>query len=306
MPGWVRQLSTETDEVRGPTVVRSPHDRGAPATGPVIARHYADTPLGQLHYAEAGEGRPIILLHQTPRSHDEYVELLPLLARSHRAIAMDMYGFGMSAKPDAPQTIEHYAAGAIALADALGLDSFAVMGHHTGAIVAVEVAAMAGSRVTEVVLSSPAFTDEEWRRDQGDGPGVDDAERRADGSHLTTWWAQRQVYYPEDLKIHLLDRFVRDALAPGVDPLEGHLACARYVMEDRIGLVTAAVLILGAAADPFAFPDVEPTRAALSAAGSVEVVVIEGGTIPLLEHKPVEVAEAVAGFLSTWSAELAV
>ena len=83
--------------------------------------HYIKTELGQLHIATAGQGDPIILLHQTPRSWDEYRELIPLLAVEHRVIAMDMYGFGQSAKFAAPQTIEKYASGVIALADAMGL-----------------------------------------------------------------------------------------------------------------------------------------------------------------------------------------
>ena len=54
-----------------------------------------------------------------------------------------------------------------------------------------------------------------------------------------TWWTQRAPYYPED-RPDILNRFIRDALAPGVDPLEGHLACARYAMEDRIGVSDGA------------------------------------------------------------------
>ncbi len=41
---------------------------------------YADTSFGQLHYAEQGRGPVILLLHQTPRSWDEFRELIPLLA----------------------------------------------------------------------------------------------------------------------------------------------------------------------------------------------------------------------------------
>jgi len=84
---------------------------------------YVKTDLGQLHIATAGQGDPIILLHQTLRSWDEFRELIPLLAVEHRVIAMDMYGFGQSAKFPAPQTIEKYASGVIALADAIGLPS---------------------------------------------------------------------------------------------------------------------------------------------------------------------------------------
>lgn len=259
---------------------------------------YADTPLGQLHYAEAGAGgTPVICLHQTPRSHDEFAELLPLVGEHRRIIAMDMYGFGQSAKPEGPQTIEQYASGVLHLADAMGLERFAVMGHHTGAVVAVEVAAAAPERVAAMILSSPAYTGPEFRAAQADGPGgVDDAEVDEEGSHLVTWWNQRRPHYPAG-RPDLLNRFVRDALAPGVDPLEGHIACARYVMEDRVGLVSAPVLILGADADPFSFPDVEVMRAELVGARSVEIAVVEGGMIPMTEQLPAAVADAVVPFL---------
>ena len=259
---------------------------------------YADTPLGQLHYAEAGSGgTPVICLHQTPRSYDEFAELMPLVGPHHRIIAMDMYGFGQSAKPEGPQSIEQYASGALHLADALGLERFAVMGHHTGAVVAVEVAAAAADRVAGVVLSAPAYTGPEFRAAHADGPGgVDDAEVDDEGGHLVTWWNQRSPYYPSG-RPDLLNRFVRDALAPGVDPLEGHIACARYVMEDRVGLVSAPVLILGADADPFSFPDVEVMRDALVGARSVEIAVVEGGMIPMTEQLPEAVAAAVVPFL---------
>jgi pimeloyl-ACP methyl ester carboxylesterase len=266
---------------------------------PVVRFGYADTPLGQLHYAEAGsEGVPLICLHQTPRSYDEFAELMPLVGPFRRIIAMDMYGFGQSAKPRGPQTIEQYASGVLHLADALGLEYFSVMGHHTGAVVAVEVASAAPGRVKTVVLSSPSYTGPEYRAGHTDGPAVDVAETDGHGGHLVTWWGQREPYYPLR-RPDLLNRFVRDALAPGVDPAEGHIACARYVMEDRIGLVTAPVLILGGDADPFSFPDIEVVRHGLVRAATVEIVVVEGGTIPMLEQLPSTVATAVIGFLDS-------
>jgi hypothetical protein len=43
-----------------------------------ILRSFADTPEGQIHYAMAGKGKPVLLLHQTPRSWDEYRAVLPI------------------------------------------------------------------------------------------------------------------------------------------------------------------------------------------------------------------------------------
>jgi pimeloyl-ACP methyl ester carboxylesterase len=283
-----------------------PNSTGAPKAVRVavavaeVGYGYADTRFGQIHYAEAGQqiNSTLLLLHQTPRSHDEFAEVLPLLARQHHVVAIDMLGFGLSAKPHRDQAIEQYAAGALAALDALGIGDAAVLGHHTGAIVAIEVAASAPGRIRQLVLSSPQYTDATWRARHADGPGVDDATAAADGSHLVKLWSQRSPYYPPD-RPDLLNRFIRDCLAPGVDPRQGHLACARYEMEDRIGYVTADVLILAADADPFALPGVKPTEQALTNARSVTTHLIEGGMIPLMEQKAAEVAEVTLDFLAT-------
>ncbi len=259
---------------------------------------YADTPLGQLHYAEQGAGPPILLLHQTPRSNDEFAELMPELATAHRAIAMDMVGFGASAKIPAPQSIEQFAAGAIALLDALNIERASVLGHHTGGVVAVEVAATIPGRVDGLILSSTSWTDQEYRSQHAAGDGVDVVESKAGGEHLAELWALRQPFYP-DARPDLLRRFVHDALAPAVDPGEGHLACARYAMEDRIRLVTAPTLLIGADEDPFAFPHLMVLARALSSASVVETVVVAGGMIPLMECHAPAVAAAVVPFLES-------
>lgn len=263
----------------------------------ILRYGYADTPLGQLHFAEAGHGDPVILLHQTPRSLDEFAELQPLLASNFRVIAMDMYGFGQSAKPPAPQTIEQYASGVLALADVLGLNAFAVLGHHTGMFVASEVAAASPGRVTAVVLSAGEYADAQFRAEEAESD-VDIAERSTDGTHLTTLWTRRLPLYPTE-RPDLLDRFIRDALAPGVDPREGHLACARYVMEDRVDLVTAPVLVIAATDDPVSYPHTDRVSKAYPNAKSVTVHEIEGGKIPLMEDKAPEVAAVVSQFLAT-------
>ena len=182
-------------------------------------RAYADTPLGQVHYVEQGEGPVIVLMHQTPRSFDEYREVLPLLAESRRVLAIDMPGFGLSYEIAAPQSIEAIADGVLAFLAALSIETTDLLGHHTGGAVAVEIAARAPQRVRSLLLSSAPWADETYRDAHAGGPGVDEADIADDGSHLTTLWALRQPYYPAS-RPDLLDRFVRDALAPGVTPAE--------------------------------------------------------------------------------------
>ncbi|MGY6655520.1 alpha/beta fold hydrolase [Amycolatopsis sp. TRM77291] len=267
-------------------------------TGVDMRYGYADTPLGQLHYAEAGEGEPIILLHQTPRSLDEFVELAPLLAPSHRVIAMDMYGFGMSAKPDPtePQTIEMYATGLLALVDALKLDSFAVLGHHTGSFVASEVASHAPERVTAAVLSAGEYMDATARAAESEPP-VDTATTQEDGSHLVHFWQDRYPSYPVG-RPDILNRFIRDALAPGLDPKAGHLACSRYLMEERVALVTCPVLIIAPTDDPVSYPHTERLRNGYPNAKHVQVAEIVGGRVPLMEERAEDVAQVVLEFMA--------
>ncbi|SFW79998.1 alpha/beta fold hydrolase [Amycolatopsis australiensis] len=256
---------------------------------------YATVPGGPVRYTEQGTG-PAVLLHQTPRSPDEFGELRPLLAVDHRVIAFDTPGFGNSTPLPGPQHIGDYARGVLAALDTLGVDRAAVVGHHTGGVVAVELAAAAPDRVTAVVLSSRPWAAAGYPASHVDGPGVDDAARDPGGGHRFAWWEQRRPYYPK-AATGLLARFVPDALAPGVDPRGGHLACARYEREQRIGQVRAPVLLLGAGADPFALPALERLGRNLVSAAAVERAVIDGGAVALMEDKADEVAAVVLPFL---------
>ncbi|YCK37553.1 alpha/beta fold hydrolase [Actinomadura sp. ATCC 39365] len=249
---------------------------------------YADTPFGQIHHASCGTGEPVLLLHQTPRSWDEYREVLPLLGRTRQAIAMDTLGFGNSAPPP-EHSIETYAAGVLALMDALGLPRAAVAGHHTGGVIAVETAARAPERVTALVLSSTPMVDPEGRRRRAGHPSIDAVREQSDGSHLGELWSRRAPYYPWAL----LTRFVRDALTVLPEVERGHEAVAAYRMEERVGLVRCPVLVVGATDDPFAFPELERLAAALPHSTRA---VVKGGVIPL-EHQAAEFAALVADFL---------
>ena len=67
----------------------------------MIKKQYIDNGLGgQIHLAEAGRKSSntvsILLLHQTPRSWDEFKEVMHLLGPEHHLIAMDLPGMGAS------------------------------------------------------------------------------------------------------------------------------------------------------------------------------------------------------------------
>lgn len=262
-----------------------------------LQRGYAGTGLGQIHYVEAGPSQSpaVLCLHQTPRSVDEFAEVLPALAaRGIRGIAMDTLGFGASAAPR-EHSIEDYAEGVVALLDELGEEQVSILGHHTGGVIAVEVAAAAPDRVTRLVLTSTPYVSPEFRERRRDHRGIDAVEVREDGGHLVELWGRRATFYPPH-RPDILTRFVRDALLLHEDQLEaGHRAVGGYRMEDRIDGVRCPVLLVGADADPYAYPHLAELSARLPQAATA---VISGGTVALMEVHADDVADLVRSVMT--------
>jgi pimeloyl-ACP methyl ester carboxylesterase len=258
-----------------------------------IERAFAKTPVGRIHYASAGEGDPVLFLHQTPRSWDEFRDVIPIVgAGGYRAIAMDTIGYGDSDKPDEPATLPLFGSGVIGLLDALGIDRAHLVGHHTGGVVAVEVAGSHPERVRKLVLSGTTCPDEEGRKREW--PTIDEVVVRPDGSHLTELWQKREWFYPKD-QPDLLTRFVIDALKRGLDRVEdGHTAVNRFHIEDRLPNIKGPVRLLCGSEDWAAKPDQEKLQRYLPQAEFVEV---EGGMIPLDEQMPETFAKLVLEFL---------
>lgn len=260
-----------------------------------IRRAFADLSIGQLHFASCGDpaAPAVLLLHQTPRSWLEYREVLPLIGTRFRAMAMDTPGFGDSAALPGPASIEAWAAIAVELLDTLSIAQAHVVGHHTGGVIALHLAAAHAPRVASVVLSSTPFSGDAFRCARRERPPIDAVEPSGDGSHLAALWQRRQSFYPPQ-RPDLLEAFVCDALKVTGDVEGGHHAVAAYRMEDHIGRVTQPTLLIRASDDPFAAPHLPELQAQLPQA---QIVEIAGGMVPLPDQMPRAFAQAVLGFL---------
>jgi pimeloyl-ACP methyl ester carboxylesterase len=254
-------------------------------------RNFFKTPLGEVHFIDVGEsaGPPVVLLHQTPRSVDEFAEVIPLLAVRHRVIAVDNPGYGCSDKPPRQPTVEEYADTVVGVLDHLAIPSAHLVGHHTGAILAVDIAARYPDRVGRLVLSGPLYMDEEvremlhrisvqWRV-------------QPDGSHMTEKWEKFSGWVPRPEVVH---RVVTDLLRAGETSEYGHFACADYHMEDTLPRVTAPALLIVGDNDPFAKSPKNTIFA--ETIPSTEQVELPGGVF-LPTESPEPFAEAVLAFL---------
>jgi pimeloyl-ACP methyl ester carboxylesterase len=116
----------------------------------------ADVGRLRIHYAEAGEGPPVLLVHGWPQHFWCWRRVVPLLADRHRLICPDLRGFGWSEAPARGYDPETFAADQLALLDALGLDRVTVVGHDWGGFSTFVLALRHPERVERLlVLSSP-------------------------------------------------------------------------------------------------------------------------------------------------------
>jgi 2-hydroxymuconate-semialdehyde hydrolase len=115
---------------------------------------------GELAYAEAGDGPPVLLLHGVPTSSYLWRDLLPVLSAGMRVVAPDLLGFGVSEKPATADLSLVAQAGYVReLAAALGMERFAAVGHGLGGGVAQRLA-LDGGVDALVLIDSYAF--DQW------------------------------------------------------------------------------------------------------------------------------------------------
>ncbi|MGW3497072.1 alpha/beta fold hydrolase [Streptomyces sp. NPDC001020] len=94
----------------------------------------------ELAVAVGGSGSPVVLLHGFPQTQLMWRHVAERLADEHTVICPDLRGYGASDKPAATDPDVYakrtMAADVVTLAEALGHERFALVGHDRGALVA--------------------------------------------------------------------------------------------------------------------------------------------------------------------------
>ncbi len=107
---------------------------------------------------DAGEGPPLLLVHDYLSSRLSWEDALPRLTPRFRALVPDLPGFGDSEKPSASRYPYGYEAFAESLVDviaALGLSRVSICGHGMGGAAALALACKHPSVVDKLVLVAP-------------------------------------------------------------------------------------------------------------------------------------------------------
>lgn len=212
---------------------------------------YADIAGGQVHYRRAGDSGPwIFLFHQTPLSSRMYEPTLPELGSRAQAVAFDTPGYGASTPLPAPTTVNGYATRLLAAIDSFTTGPFALVGVATGCAVSLEIARLAGARVSHAVFSgAPLLSPERmahFRTELGE-PNV-----QADGSHLLQVWNSRRGNWGEVAPLDQVMMAAAETLRV-YDRLNwGLLAVSRYDVRAALEALRCPVLFISAGFDKLA------------------------------------------------------
>jgi pimeloyl-ACP methyl ester carboxylesterase len=116
--------------------------------------------VGRVHYQERGRGRALVLIHGNNSSAYSWAEVFDQLAGEFRVVALDLKGFGFTAKPEGDYRVETQAALVVRLLDKLGIERATLCGSSMGGAVALAAAINYPQRVEALILvGSSAFTE---------------------------------------------------------------------------------------------------------------------------------------------------
>ena len=214
-----------------------------------ITRGYANGPFGQIHYEEAGDGVPMILLHQMVQSAVQFRPALPLLAeRGVRAIAVDLPGYGMSTRPDHAPTTDEYASIVPPVLSHFGLNQAVICGHHTGASIACATAHRHPDCVSKLIVQGVPYFSKEEMAEHASRPH-DTKAVVADGSHFKAVWnrfygAGDRDTSPEATQWSVLYYFIA-----GETEWHGHNAVFNYDIISAVEAIKAPTLLISNTGD---------------------------------------------------------
>jgi pimeloyl-ACP methyl ester carboxylesterase len=257
---------------------------------------YLDLDDGQLHFiSRDGAGVPVVFLHQTASSGRMWVETMRRLTVPNPLWALDTPGFGGSFDPAIDPVMEDYVRWLMAALDAMGAERAHLVGHHTGAAIALAGAVAQPDRVASLTLIGPSMLEEEERLRYAGKLGAPFRPGRS-GAYLLKNWEYLRVG-GADADIGLLHREMIDMLRGWASRPHAYGAVWAQDTGAQLGRV-ACPLHLISSPDDLLFAAFERTSTVRPDALRT---VLPGGANFAPDLVPAEMADALerSGFLAT-------
>lgn len=131
---------------------------------PLTSRFVHLPRAGRVHLLEAGQGPVVLFIHGWPTNAQLWRHIMRALAPTHRVIALDLPGFGLSDKPmDVAYTSAFYGDVLDGLLDALDVQRLALCVHDAGGPIGLSWALRQPQRIERLcLLNTLVFPDLHW------------------------------------------------------------------------------------------------------------------------------------------------
>ena len=118
-----------------------------------FASHWHDLGAVRQHYVDEGQGKPLLMVHGNPTWSFYYRNLIQAFRGSHRTIAPDHIGCGLSDKPqDYPYTLRQHTDNLVRLIEKLDLRQITLAVHDWGGAIGLGAAVARPERFERLVL----------------------------------------------------------------------------------------------------------------------------------------------------------
>ncbi len=111
----------------------------------------------RIHYVDQGRGEVVVLIHGLGADLSRWHANIDALSRRHRVVALDLFGFGRSARLSGGYRAQVFVDQLAAVLDALAIERATLVGNSMGGWIAMLFAEQQPARVARLVLIAPAF-----------------------------------------------------------------------------------------------------------------------------------------------------
>jgi len=246
----------------------------------------------RLFVSERAQGYPLIVLHGGPGlDHHEFADYLDPLGDQFRLILVDMRAQGQSDScPEETWTLEQMAKDVVSLANAMGLEEYAVLGHSYGAFVALQNAVdfpgaaaqtivsggVPSARFLDVVDKNLAEFEPESLRKQVADSWAREAEAQTQADFASLMHDQMPFHFGNPLDPRIAEYEERTADTVYAPAVLRHFSKEEYggiELEDRLIYVTQPVLVCTGRLDRVC--TVEAAEAMAQGLPNAELVIFE-------------------------------
>lgn len=254
-----------------------------------------------IHYKDIGEGPTIVLVHGIMSSLHTWNDWMDELSKTHRVIAMDVPGYGLTGAPDDADFNEEYLLSTFeAFIHEIELDKFALVGNSLGGYISAQYASSHPDKITNLILLDPVAYPQEvpFIFKLATSPGIKHMGYLVQPPLLVALTVREVYGDPRRMTRYHMDRYIQMSQRPGarkayVKTMEMLIDRSTKEVEMPFSRITAPTLLMWGGADAWVPPKMsERWKQDISHA---QVVIYPGvGHMPMEEIPEQSLADTIA------------